>query len=128
TTPPGRRASRPTRWCGWPRRPLAAREVARTASPRAAAPTPTRHSPRWRRSGASWRAADPVVPATGPGPDPGAGPGAGPGTGAPTGPVSVPPAGARLGVDPGDARIGVAGSDPSGLLATPVETLARGTG
>ena len=29
--------------------------------------------------------------------------------------------GTRLGIDPGDARIGVARSDPSGFLATPVE-------
>lgn len=36
--------------------------------------------------------------------------------------------GVRLGVDPGDARIGVARSDPSGTLATPVETLRRGHG
>ena len=36
--------------------------------------------------------------------------------------------GVRLGVDPGDARIGVASSDPSGILATPVETVARGAG
>ena len=36
--------------------------------------------------------------------------------------------GVRLGVDPGDVRIGVAASDPSGLLATPVETVARGRG
>lgn len=34
----------------------------------------------------------------------------------------------RLGVDPGDARIGVARSDPSGVLATPVETVQRGKG
>jgi len=34
--------------------------------------------------------------------------------------------GVRLGIDPGDARIGVARSDPSGILATPVETVARG--
>jgi putative Holliday junction resolvase len=33
-----------------------------------------------------------------------------------------------LGIDPGDVRIGVAASDPSGLLATPVETVARGRG
>jgi putative Holliday junction resolvase len=31
-------------------------------------------------------------------------------------------------VDPGDARIGVARSDPSGILATPVETVRRGRG
>ena len=36
--------------------------------------------------------------------------------------------GVRLGLDPGDARIGVASSDPSGILATPVETVARGAG
>lgn len=36
--------------------------------------------------------------------------------------------GVRLGVDPGDARIGVARSDPSGVLATPVETVRRGKG
>jgi putative Holliday junction resolvase len=34
----------------------------------------------------------------------------------------------RLGVDVGDVRIGVARSDPSGLIATPVETVPRGTG
>lgn len=34
----------------------------------------------------------------------------------------------RLGLDPGDARIGVARSDPSGFLATPVETVKRGRG
>jgi len=36
--------------------------------------------------------------------------------------------GVRLGVDPGDARIGVARSDPTGFLATPVETVKRGRG
>lgn len=36
--------------------------------------------------------------------------------------------GVRLGVDVGDVRIGVASSDPSGLIATPVETVARGPG
>lgn len=36
--------------------------------------------------------------------------------------------GVRLGVDPGDARIGVACSDPAGVLATPVETVRRGRG
>ena len=34
----------------------------------------------------------------------------------------------RIGVDVGDVRIGVARSDPDGLLATPVETVARGDG
>ncbi len=36
--------------------------------------------------------------------------------------------GVRLGVDPGEARIGVARCDPSGILATPVETISRGEG
>jgi putative Holliday junction resolvase len=36
--------------------------------------------------------------------------------------------GVRLGLDPGDARIGVARSDPTGFLATPVETVHRGKG
>jgi putative holliday junction resolvase len=36
--------------------------------------------------------------------------------------------GTRLGIDPGDARIGVARSDPSGILATPLETVRRGKG
>ncbi len=36
--------------------------------------------------------------------------------------------GVRLGIDPGDARIGVASCDPSGILATPVETVQRGEG
>lgn len=34
----------------------------------------------------------------------------------------------RLGIDPGDARIGVARCDPSGVIATPLETVARGEG
>jgi putative Holliday junction resolvase len=33
--------------------------------------------------------------------------------------------GVRIGVDVGSVRVGVAASDPDGLLATPVETLAR---
>jgi len=36
--------------------------------------------------------------------------------------------GVRIGIDPGDARIGVARSDPTGFLATPVETVRRGRG
>jgi putative Holliday junction resolvase len=36
--------------------------------------------------------------------------------------------GVLLGVDPGSVRIGVAASDPSGLLASPVETVKRGPG
>ncbi|NDL56025.1 Holliday junction resolvase RuvX [Phytoactinopolyspora mesophila] len=36
--------------------------------------------------------------------------------------------GRRLGVDVGRVRIGVAASDPGGVLATPVETVRRGHG
>jgi len=36
-----------------------------------------------------------------------------------------PGRGRRLGVDVGTVRIGVAASDPEGILATPVETVAR---
>jgi hypothetical protein len=36
--------------------------------------------------------------------------------------------GIRIGVDVGDARIGIAQSDPSGLIATTVETVRRGAG
>lgn len=36
--------------------------------------------------------------------------------------------GVRLGIDVGSVRIGVARSDRDGLLATPVETVPRGTG
>ena len=36
--------------------------------------------------------------------------------------------GRRLGVDVGDVRIGVAVSDPDGILATPVETVVAGPG
>lgn len=36
--------------------------------------------------------------------------------------------GVRLAVDVGSVRIGVAASDPSGLLASPVETVRRGSG
>lgn len=34
----------------------------------------------------------------------------------------------RLGIDPGSARIGVASSDPDGLLASPLATVPRGPG
>ncbi|MDZ8202411.1 Holliday junction resolvase RuvX [Microbacterium sp. SSW1-59] len=34
--------------------------------------------------------------------------------------------GVRLGIDVGRARVGVARCDPDGMLATPVETVARG--
>ena len=37
-------------------------------------------------------------------------------------------AGARVGLDVGTVRIGVSASDPSGLLASPVETVRRGKG
>lgn len=36
--------------------------------------------------------------------------------------------GTRLGIDVGSVRIGVARSDPGGLLATPLETVRRGKG
>jgi len=35
------------------------------------------------------------------------------------------PGGVRLGIDVGTVRVGVARSDPSGLLASPIETLER---
>jgi putative Holliday junction resolvase len=35
--------------------------------------------------------------------------------------------GVRIGVDVGSVRVGVAGSDPAGVLATPVTTLRRDT-
>ena len=37
------------------------------------------------------------------------------------------PRGRRIGVDVGTVRIGVAVCDPDGILATPVETVPRGT-
>jgi len=36
--------------------------------------------------------------------------------------------GVRVGIDVGDVRVGVSRSDPSGMLATPVETVRRGPG
>ncbi len=36
--------------------------------------------------------------------------------------------GVRLGVDVGSVRIGVARSDPGGLLASPLDTVRRGSG
>ncbi|WP_459546994.1 Holliday junction resolvase RuvX [Nocardia sp. X0981] len=42
-------------------------------------------------------------------------------------PVTDPGRGRRLGIDVGSVRIGVAASDPDGILATPVETVARDT-
>ena len=41
-------------------------------------------------------------------------------------PTSMPTRpGRRVGIDVGSVRVGVAASDPSGLLATPVRTVAR---
>lgn len=42
-------------------------------------------------------------------------------------PAADPGRGRRLGIDVGSVRIGVAASDPDGILATPVETVARDT-
>lgn len=39
--------------------------------------------------------------------------------------ADTPPKGVRLGIDVGTVRVGVAASDPDGILATPVTTLAR---
>ncbi|GAB3982909.1 Holliday junction resolvase RuvX [Plantactinospora veratri] len=39
--------------------------------------------------------------------------------------MTVPSRGVRLGVDVGQVRVGVALSDPDGILATPLVTLAR---
>src|SRR4051794_28325591 len=36
--------------------------------------------------------------------------------------------GVRLGIDVGSVRIGIARSDPGGILATPLETVQRGKG
>lgn len=43
----------------------------------------------------------------------------------PSGPEHAPEPGVWLGVDVGSVRVGVAVSDPRGVLATPVETLRR---
>ncbi|WP_433192640.1 Holliday junction resolvase RuvX [Nocardia sp. CA-107356] len=40
-------------------------------------------------------------------------------------PVTDPGRGRRIGIDVGSVRIGVASSDPDGMLATPVETVPR---
>ena len=40
-------------------------------------------------------------------------------------PPSAMRRGVRLGVDVGRARVGLAASDPDGILATPVKTLRR---
>lgn len=39
--------------------------------------------------------------------------------------MTAPGRGVRIGVDPGTVRVGVAASDPDGVLASPVVTLAR---
>ncbi len=38
----------------------------------------------------------------------------------------LPPKGGLLGIDPGSKTIGVAGCDPSRMIASPVETIVRG--
>jgi putative Holliday junction resolvase len=40
--------------------------------------------------------------------------------------ADLPPKGALLGLDPGSKTVGVAACDPSRLIASPVETIARG--
>ena len=95
----GPRALGQRRWSAPSDRSWAARAAARTTSRRAAAPTPPD-----RR---------------------GAGPGRGRGRARLAGAHDMR-RGVRLGIDPGDARIGVARSDRSGMLATPVETVRRG--
>ncbi len=40
----------------------------------------------------------------------------------------MPRTGVRIGVDVGKARIGISRCDPHAMLATPVETVARGSG
>jgi putative holliday junction resolvase len=42
--------------------------------------------------------------------------------------MSAPPRGRRLGVDVGKVRVGVAVSDPDGILATPLVTVSRDVG
>ena len=96
-----RPASRRTPWSARPRRSSAARAAARTTSRRAAGPTPSKAGDalaaiRRALAGPLVRTMEPQL------------------------------AGVRLGIDPGDVRIGVASSDPSGILATPVETVAAG--
>lgn len=43
-------------------------------------------------------------------------------------PATDPGRGRRIGIDVGTVRIGVASSDPDGILATPVETVQRAKG
>ena len=40
--------------------------------------------------------------------------------------TDLPPKGALLGLDPGTKTIGVAGCDPTRLIASPLETVVRG--
>ena len=42
--------------------------------------------------------------------------------------MNAPPRGRRLGVDVGKVRVGVAISDPGGILATPLVTVSRDLG
>jgi putative Holliday junction resolvase len=71
----------------------------------------------------------PVVPGAGPGSPPAAAPGSsGPPTAAAAaagGPAGGFRPGRRLGIDVGTVRVGVALSDPTGMLASPLETLRR---
>ena len=96
----GRAASGPASSCGWRRRRSAAVAAARTTSPRAVART--------RR-----RSATPSRPSSG-------------ASGSSPADAGRPrERGVRLGVDVGSVRVGVAPSDPDGILATPVATVAR---
>src|SRR5690606_12133359 len=98
--PPASGGSRPTSCCGPRHPPSAARAAARTTSPRAAAAT---------SRGSAMRSTPSAPPSA---------------AGAP----SAMRPGVRLGVDPGDVRIGVAACDPSGIIATPLTTVQRGPG
>ncbi|MGI8433842.1 MAG: Holliday junction resolvase RuvX [Nocardioidaceae bacterium] len=49
-------------------------------------------------------------------------------TPSPSGQTAAWRRGVRLGIDVGDVRVGIAQCDADGLLATPVETIPRGTG
>src|SRR5690606_1849162 len=92
-------------WSRRPRRRWAAGEGASPTSPRAGARTPGRSPPPWRPSRAAWPRSSGRV-----GSEPG---------------DAGPARGARLGVDVGTVRVGVAASDPEGLMAFPVTTVAR---
>src|SRR5690606_2394846 len=105
-----------------PARSAAAAADGRT-SPRAAEATPARSRRRCAPWNREWRGRERGAASVDPVPD---GDGSG-GRRCPPGPGGAPVrTGVRLAVDPGTARIGVARSDPSGILATPVETIRRG--